>query len=96
MTRSLSNAKIFSSSVVEGVSAAITRRGLSATSAPQGVAKTGATISAMAVARKTGEEAGESRVSWIPDPKTGFYRPESHAEDIDVAELRAMLLKHKN
>lgn len=39
------------------------------------------------------EEKVAEKVAWIPDPKTGFYRPENHAEEIDVAELRALLLK---
>ncbi|CAN1234214.1 Late embryogenis abundant protein 2 [Linum perenne] len=46
--------------------------------------------------KKTGEEtpAGKQRVSsWIPDPRTGFYRPDNVAEEIDAAELRALLLK---
>lgn len=30
---------------------------------------------------------------WTPDPVTGYYRPENAANEIDVAELRAMLLK---
>ncbi|KAK3415477.1 hypothetical protein EUGRSUZ_H01104 [Eucalyptus grandis] len=99
MARSLSNAKLFSAALVDGISASIARRGYAAAS--QGVAssfaKTGATRSTV-MSKKTGEEKARSteRVSWVPDPKTGYYRPENRAEEIDVAELRAMLLKNKN
>ncbi|KAL9682192.1 hypothetical protein QQ045_013985 [Rhodiola kirilowii] len=30
---------------------------------------------------------------WIPDPKIGYYRPENAPDEIDLAELLAMLLK---
>lgn len=36
-----------------------------------------------------------NKTSWVPDPVTGYYRPESHAKEIDAAELRNMLLKYK-
>nr|DAD38111.1 TPA_asm: hypothetical protein HUJ06_008752 [Nelumbo nucifera] len=39
------------------------------------------------------EESAAS--SWIPDPITGYYRPENHGEEIDVAELRRVLLNQK-
>lgn len=43
------------------------------------------------------EKAGPAhKVSWVPDPKTGYYRPDNSADEIDVAELRAVLLKQKN
>lgn len=88
MARSFSNAKALSWLVTK----AINRRGYSAASAAQSgvvssVAKGGA--------KKTGEEIVKSteKVSWVPDPRTGFYRPENLKEQIDVAELRAVLLK---
>lgn len=36
-----------------------------------------------------------NKTSWVPDPVTGYYRPETHAKEIDAAELRNMLLKYK-
>lgn len=42
---------------------------------------------------KSGEES--VKTSWVPDPVTGYYRPEGVANEIDAAELRKMLLKHK-
>ncbi|WP_215650847.1 hypothetical protein [Dorea formicigenerans] len=42
------------------------------------------------------EEMGRSAEnSWVPDPVTGYYRPANRAAEIDVAELREMLLKNK-
>ncbi|KAK3415478.1 hypothetical protein EUGRSUZ_H01105, partial [Eucalyptus grandis] len=86
-----SNAKLFSVALVDGISASIARRGYAAAS--QGVAS-----SFNVMSKKTGEEMARSteRVSWVPDPKTGYYRPENRADEIDVAELRALLLKNKN
>ena len=75
----------------------VNRRGYSATS--QGVvsiiARAGTTAASRTVGKKSGEElAGTSeKVAWVPDPVTGYYRPENGAQEIDVAELRAMLLK---
>ena len=49
--------------------------------------------------KKLGEET-RGRASetspWVPDPVTGYYRPENEAKQIAVAELRQTLLKHKN
>ncbi|KAH7510973.1 hypothetical protein ACOSP7_000440 [Xanthoceras sorbifolium] len=99
MARSISNAKLFSVFVVDGISNAIYRRGYAAAS--QGA------VSSSSVARgsrsggmvkKSGEEMVRSteKVSWVPDPVTGCYRPENLANEIDVADLRATLLKNKN
>lgn len=45
---------------------------------------------------KSGEEKGSaSKVSWVPDPVTGYYKPENTTEIIDVADLRATLLSKK-
>lgn len=44
--------------------------------------------------KKVGEESTKTS-SWVPDPVTGYYRPENHADEIDVAELREMLLNNK-
>ncbi|KAJ0075662.1 hypothetical protein Patl1_33548 [Pistacia atlantica] len=35
-------------------------------------------------------------VIWMRDPKTGNWIPETHFNQIDVAELRAKFLPHKN
>lgn len=47
------------------------------------------------VAKKSGEErVTAEKESWVPDPVTGYYRPEN-SKEIDVAELRATLLGRK-
>lgn len=66
------------------------RRGYSAAS--QGV---GRVVGAPNVMLKKGSErAGES--AWVPDPVTGYYRPESNAKELDPAELRKMLIRSSN
>lgn len=59
------------------------------------MARGGAGGSGRNVVKKSGEEivGSTEKVSWTPDPVTGYYRPENGAQEIDVAELRAMLLK---
>nr|GMD27503.1 protein SENESCENCE-ASSOCIATED GENE 21, mitochondrial-like [Ipomoea batatas] len=47
-----------------------------------------------AMLKKGGDESGKSTTSWIPDPVTGYYRPESHVNEVDATELRQMLLKN--
>ncbi|XWS46628.1 hypothetical protein CRYUN_Cryun14cG0084900 [Craigia yunnanensis] len=96
MARSFSNVKLFSTFIVDGISNAISRRGYAAAS--QGIVSSGVRGGAArnaAVVKKTGEEmaGAKEKVSWVPDPVTGCYRPENCANEIDVAELRAMLLK---
>ena len=94
MARSFSNAKLLSAVAFDGISNAIYRRGYAAASS-QGVVSSAARGEAArsgAVVKKTGEASTE-KVSWVPDPVTGCYRPANTANEIDVAELRAMLLK---
>ncbi|KAK4741606.1 hypothetical protein SAY87_025194 [Trapa incisa] len=40
-----------------------------------------------------GEVGSAHKVLWGPDPKTGYYRPVDRTEEINVADLRAALLK---
>lgn len=32
----------------------------------------------------------ENKVFWMRDPKTGFWIPENHFDDLDVADLRRL------
>ncbi|XP_057981176.1 protein SENESCENCE-ASSOCIATED GENE 21, mitochondrial-like [Malania oleifera] len=79
----------------------ISRRGYAAAAAP-GVAATaaggggGGGGRSGAVVKKQGEQTGKATSSWVPDPVTGYYRPENLADEIDVVDLRNMLLRHKN
>ncbi|XP_021805180.1 protein SENESCENCE-ASSOCIATED GENE 21, mitochondrial [Prunus avium] len=96
MARSFSNAKLLSALVADGFSSTIVRRGYAAGS--QGVASSvvrggGATNPRSVNVVKNSGEDNAFKVSWVPNPKTGFYGPENRAEEIDAAELRAALLK---
>ncbi|KAL9385029.1 hypothetical protein Peur_022039 [Populus x canadensis] len=90
MARSSSNTKVISGLI----SKAINGRGFSAV-ASQGAPVSKARSGADATVKKTGEEVGKSteKTPWVPDPRTGFYRPGNVAEEIDEAGLRASLLK---
>ncbi|KAK4559041.1 hypothetical protein RGQ29_008327 [Quercus rubra] len=98
MARSFSNAKLLSALVVDGFSNTINRRGYAAAS--QGVASSVARSgnSGSSMVKKQGEEivGSTEKVSWVPDPVTGYYRPENRVDEIDVAELRAIFLNNKN
>lgn len=93
MARSLSNAKMLSSFVVNRISAVVTRRGYAATASQSGVSS-GVRGGASNVMLKKGEKES-TKTSWVPDPVTGYYRPEDQSKEIDAAELREILLKNK-
>ncbi|CAA2997377.1 protein SENESCENCE-ASSOCIATED GENE 21, mitochondrial-like [Olea europaea var. sylvestris] len=95
MARSFSNFKIVSAFVANKVSAASTGRGYAA-AAQGGVSKSLSSggVAPNMILKKGVEESGKS-TSWVPDPVTGYYRPENQAAEIDAAELRALLLKNK-
>ena len=47
---------------------------------------------------KAGEEENKMGVdsnSWVSDPGIGYYKPSNLASDVDVAELRQILLTQK-
>ncbi|KAL2556678.1 senescence-associated protein 21 [Forsythia ovata] len=101
MARSFSNVKIVSAFVANKISAATTGRGyVAAAAAPapaqSGVSKSlsGGGVGSNMMLKKGVEESGKT-TSWVPDPVTGYYRPENQAAEIDAAELRALLLKNK-
>ncbi|CAN0890191.1 Protein SENESCENCE-ASSOCIATED GENE 21, mitochondrial [Linum grandiflorum] len=86
MALSFSNAKILSAALTKAINGC---RGFSAAAGKGGMGK------------KTGEDSTKKvfkpiqRVSWVPDPRTGFYRPENVAEDVcDAAYQRALHLKN--
>ncbi|KAG6417803.1 hypothetical protein SASPL_119996 [Salvia splendens] len=92
MARSFSNVKTVSSFVGNQISASLARRGYSAAS--QGVGSSGGGRAPNVMLKKGSEKGGES--AWVPDPVTGYYRPESNAKELDPAELRKMLIRSKN
>ncbi|KAM7495842.1 hypothetical protein LguiA_020256 [Lonicera macranthoides] len=92
-TSSLSNAKLISAFVVDRISFVVSRRGYAAAAASQ---RQGGIVSSSSVMmKKKGREESTEKTSWVPDPKTGYYRPENQGKEIDAVELREMLLKHK-
>lgn len=70
------------------------RRGYAA--ATQSATRAGGASMSGKIAPKSGEEkvASAEKVAWVPDPVTGYYKPEN-TKDIDVAELRARLMAKK-
>ncbi|KAL0642450.1 hypothetical protein Bca4012_040740 [Brassica carinata] len=93
MARSPSSVKFVSAFVSQELSNAIFRRGFAATTAQPSGGKGGAVVSA--VMKNGVEESNQKIAAWIPDPKTGYYRPETGSNEIDPAELRAALLNKK-
>ncbi|CAI0395382.1 unnamed protein product [Linum tenue] len=89
MARSISSAKLLSAAVTRAIT---NGRGFSAAAAATAGKATPGNGGGSAV-KKTGEAGNKVSTSWVPDPRTGFYRPENVAEEIDAAELRALLLK---
>ncbi|KAF7818192.1 indole-3-acetic acid-induced protein ARG2-like [Senna tora] len=90
MSRSFSN---ISSLLFNAVSSTIRRGYRSSTT--QGLAASVARAGGASAPKKTVEERVTAETkSWVPDPVTGYYRPEN-TKEIDVAELRATLLGKK-
>ncbi|CAL1412218.1 unnamed protein product [Linum trigynum] len=92
MARSISSAKLISAAVTKAITGG---RGFSAAAAAgKAAVGKGGSSSVTAATSGMGKKTGEaSKSSWVPDPRTGFYRPENVAEEIDAAQLRALLLK---
>lgn len=44
--------------------------------------------------KKVSEESKKS-TTWVPDPVTGYYKPEGQTNKLDAADLREQLLKEK-
>ncbi|XP_030513935.1 late embryogenesis abundant protein Lea5-D [Rhodamnia argentea] len=97
MARSITSfSKFVPASIAANLSVAIARRGFAA-SAP-GAASAGSRVGLVGKVEEmaaTKEQSGGASSAWGPDPVTGYYRPANRAAEIDVAELRAMLLNHK-
>ncbi|WVZ07542.1 hypothetical protein V8G54_020888 [Vigna mungo] len=94
MAPSFTNAKIFSSFFAHGFSNSLTRRGYAVAS--QNATKGGVASVSSKIATTSGEDKGVSpyKVSWVPDPVSGYYKPEN-INEVDVAELRATHLAKK-
>ncbi|KAL6968537.1 hypothetical protein U1Q18_034340 [Sarracenia purpurea var. burkii] len=96
MARSFPIARLFSCFVVDRISVAGSRRGYATTVRAQGVVSSSVEGDGRsgAIAKKGGEDSRKTS-PWVPDPVTGYYRPENHADDVDVAELRETQLNNK-
>ncbi|KAM3267457.1 hypothetical protein P3S67_032380 [Capsicum chacoense] len=93
MARYFPNSKIVCAFVVDSISAAI--QSCADTRMASQVAASSNGRSSNVMMKKVVKESNKTTTSWGPDPVTGYYRPESHVKEIDAAELRNMLLKHK-
>ncbi|XP_009793725.1 late embryogenis abundant protein 2-like [Nicotiana tabacum] len=89
MARSLSNSKLYSTFVTDRLSLGVTRKGYAVAEVAGG--RGGVAQSNMMIMMKKG---GEESAPWVPDPVTGYYRPENQANQIDAVELRRMLLNN--
>ncbi|KAL7582925.1 protein SENESCENCE-ASSOCIATED GENE 21, mitochondrial [Lactuca sativa] len=89
MARSISNAKFLSSFLVDQLSV-VARRGYAAATSSGSVRGSG-----VAMMKKGGEESKKSSTPWVPDPVTGYYKPEGQTNQVDAADLRELLLKQK-
>ncbi|KAL5069430.1 hypothetical protein RYX36_020317 [Vicia faba] len=97
MARSFINIKAISSLVADGFFNSLSRRGYAAAAATQNATRGVATsVSGKMVAQKSGTDkvANKEKVSWVPDPVTGYYKPEN-TNVVDVADLRATVLGKK-
>ncbi|KAJ0699328.1 putative Late embryogenesis abundant protein, LEA_3 subgroup [Helianthus annuus] len=52
--------------------------------------------SGVAMIKKATSEKSKKSSSWVPDPVTGYYKPEGQINPVDAAELRELPLKQKN
>ncbi|MED6220590.1 hypothetical protein PIB30_046271 [Stylosanthes scabra] len=90
MARSLADSKALSALVRNEISKALTGY--------RGYASTATAAARSDAIRSKKSSSGENKgdkVSWVPDPVTGYYKPEN-IKEIDVAELRATLLNKKS
>lgn len=67
----------------------IYRRGYAATST--GSMK----VNGAAMMNKGGDQDSKKSTPWVPDPVTGYYKPEGQTNQLDAAELRELFSKQK-
>ncbi|KAE9618793.1 hypothetical protein Lal_00047087 [Lupinus albus] len=98
MARSFSNVKLFSVPLLDGFSHFLVRRGYAATTTQSarigGTTYVSGKISPKTVDEKVKNGVVSENVSWVPDPITGYYKPQN-IKEIDVAEFRASLVNKK-
>ncbi|XP_045786036.1 indole-3-acetic acid-induced protein ARG2-like [Trifolium pratense] len=96
MARNFNNIKTFSALVADGFSNSLTRRGYAAAATQNTTRGVATSVSGKIVSSKSGEDkvANAGKVTWVPDPVTGYYKPEN-TNEVDVADLRATVLGKK-
>lgn len=89
----MANAKLISTLIVDQLYV-VARRGFA--TATQGSVSGSVRGSGVAMMKKGGEDSKKS-TSWVPDPVTGYYKPEGQTNQVDAADqLRELILKQKN
>lgn len=88
MARNFNNVKAISALVADGFSNSIGRG--YATAATQNATR------GVATSTKSGEDkvANANKVAWVPDPVTGYYKPEN-TNEVDVSDPRVTVLGKK-
>ncbi|KAJ9543171.1 hypothetical protein OSB04_022878 [Centaurea solstitialis] len=89
----MASTKLISSFIVDQLSVVIARRGFAM--AAHGSVSGTARGSGVAMMKKGGDESKKSSTPWVPDPVTGYYKPEDQTNQLDAADLRELLLKNK-
>ncbi|XP_004495942.1 indole-3-acetic acid-induced protein ARG2-like [Cicer arietinum] len=98
MARSFINVKAISVLVADGFSNSLTRRGYAAGATENARRGAATSMSGKMVPPKSGEDkvANSEKVAWVPDPVTGYYKPENtNPKEIDVGNPRATVLGNK-
>ncbi|KAJ0878347.1 putative Late embryogenesis abundant protein, LEA_3 subgroup [Helianthus annuus] len=89
----MASAKLISSFIVDQLSG-VARRGLATVT--KGSVYGSVRGSGVAMIKKATSEKSKKSSSWVPDPVTGYYKPEGQINPVDAAELRELPLKQKN
>ncbi|KAL8143047.1 hypothetical protein V2J09_016079 [Rumex salicifolius] len=87
MPSSLSTAKFLSALLIDSLCISHLRHTL--------FSRRGYAVASQGAARLGNAAKEEAENAWVPDPVTGYYRPANRANEIDVAELRDLLLKQR-
>ncbi|GKF20124.1 senescence-associated gene 21, mitochondrial-like protein [Tanacetum coccineum] len=90
----MANAKLISTLIVDQLYV-VARQGFAI--ATQGSVSGSLKGTGVAMLKKGGEADSKKSTPWVPDPVTGYYKPEGQINQVDVADqLRELILKQKN
>nr|XP_043637113.1 protein SENESCENCE-ASSOCIATED GENE 21, mitochondrial-like [Erigeron canadensis] len=82
--------KLISTLIVDHLFVAVNRRDFATSIVNGSMRGSGVTMV------KKGSEESKKSTPWVPDPVTGYYKPEGQTNQIDAAELRELRVKQKN